>query len=686
MADDKRYQEEFIDNRESGKQPFQNFQSTPNNNAGGAFGHQGILPNTPHKKEGAFKSIIKSMGFIFKSVIVSLAFIGLLNVLIAVGMIAIIANQSEMTYELPDKMFLSLNLDDVMSESRSSSLLDGISSLDNQDLLLHETIKVLNNAAKDDRVKGVFATLSNTELGIAQLHELRTAIENFGKTGKETVIFSESMGAFGTGTAEYYLASAFQNINLVPTGEVGLTGLKAELPFIRTPLEKLGIKPSFSTRHEYKTGASIYTDSEFTDINKKAIEKMLDDIYEQMVADIAKSRNKSTDEIKELINNGPYLAHEALNNGLVDNLIYFTDLDKQLSNKHKEAALISSIGYLEDIEPIELTSFEAFISDDGEDITINGTPEIAVLNAFGTILSGESKGHKKTGSAKLGSDTFTNLLEFTEDNENIKAVVIRVDSPGGGYVPSDIIRKQIVKLKEAGKPVIISMGNVAASGGYFISIASDKIVAEPSTITGSIGVYGGKMVIKDMWDKLGIKWGSVSKGKNAGMASMNSDFTTSQRIKFEQSLDNIYEDFTQKVSAARKIPMKKMDEIARGRVWTGRQALEIGLVDELGGLDKAIELAKAALELEEGDKIKINRYPKPKTPEEMLLEFLSTGKLPDSFAKQNHGIKEIMPNFVESIANPTLNDVVNSTLQLQYWIEAATNQRGALIMNPINIK
>jgi protease-4 len=704
MAKDNRYQEQFLDDRD-GKSSSGLFKkkatynhrknsSEPWSNASSTTPQITMLKDPKNSQAQSIKevisSIFKTIDFIFKSIALSLTFIGFIVVLIGCVVIASFSPSgsfgNKYPYQLPEQMFIKLDLDNISTETYGGNLLDELSNLNSQELLLHDAVKILSTAAKDDRVEGIYAKLNNTSLGIAQIQELRNAIENFGNAGKETILFSENMGAFGTGTAEYYLASAFKNINMIPTGEVGLTGLKAEIPFIRTPLDKLGIHPSFSSRYEYKTGATTFTDKDFSDVNKEGTEKLIESLYEQITSDIARTRGKKIDEIKGLINNGPYSAKEAFANGLIDNVTYLSDLSNLMEETHPETSLIQYNEYLEEIQPAE-NPLEVVLEE-----TINNnsqaTPEIAVINAFGTILPGESKKHKIASSAKLGSDSFRRLLYSMENDDNIKAVVIRVDSPGGGYVPSDIIRQQIETLK-VGKPVIISMGNVAASGGYFISIAGDKIVAEPTTITGSIGVYGGKMVVEEMWKKLGITWGSVSKGKNAGMASMNSDFTPSQREKFEKSLDNVYKDFTQKVATARNIPIKDMDKIARGRVWTGKQAIEIGLVDELGGLEKAIELAKTAitdLNLAPADNIKTVRYPKPKTPEEMLLEFISTGKLPNSVSINNANPMNILQKYSQSIENPEFINLSESVFQIKYWIESMANQSAGLIMKPLLIK
>ncbi|MCK5295459.1 MAG: signal peptide peptidase SppA, partial [Alphaproteobacteria bacterium] len=503
-------------------------------------------------------------------------------------------------------------------------------------------VKAIKKAAKDKRVKVLVASINNTHMSLAQIQEIRNAVAVFNKSKKPTISSSKTIGSLGSGTSEYYLASAFKEIIMQPTGEVGITGIKIETPFIRKTLEKIGIKPSFSSRYEYKTGASHFTEEGFTKAHKESLESLADSFFSQIVKDISISRNIPEKTVIEIIDNSPLSAEKALEYNLIDKLAYADEIDAELEAKFGKKHLKIS-KYFARIKPAK-----------------GKTEKIALINGVGIIYSGKSSFGHNAYKSVIGADTMSSAIRKAAKDKNIKAIIIRINSPGGDYVASDTIWREITNAKKH-KPVIASMSSMAASGGYFISIAANKIVAQPSTITGSIGVFGGKLVLSDLWEKLDVNWGEVSRGKNAGLTSPNNDFSESQRKKLESSLDRIYEDFTSKVASARNFTKEQTDKIARGRVWTGKQAKENGLVDELGGIDKAVKLAKKEAKIADDIQIKLITFPQPKNTAEMLIEFLEEGGVENIKTRIS---ANMLPKPFNTIADVTSFYTKNNNLQM----------------------
>ena len=547
-----------------------------------------------------FKFISKSFAFLLK-------LIGGIWLLSFVGMVIYLYATEVKTKKLPEASYLFINLDDEFVENEPNDLISQIVYGENTPF--YRLIESINLAASDSRIKGIVASINNSKFGLANAREVRNAILEFKKTGKKTIVFSESYGFLGSGTIDYYLASAFDDIWLQPTGEVSLSGLQAEVPFVKKALEKLGVKASFFAFYEYKTAASHFTDEGFTKEHKASLESLLASIFETLINDIALAQNLNPNNLKAIVNNAPLLASEALELGLVDKLLYQDEVENIISKEWQS-------------EKIELSNYLASqkTSDDKNIL------EIAYINAIGTIVSDESSFFPQATKSVLGAKTISKAINDAANDDKIKAIILRVDSPGGEYVASDIIWREVTKAKEK-KPVIASLGNYAASGGYFIAMNADKIIAQPNTITGSIGVLAGKLVLGELLNKLGINFETITFGNNAGFTSLNQDFSEGQKERLNARLEFIYKDFTSKVMAARKIDINAIDNIARGRVWTGEQALNLRLVDKLGGINDAVLEARKLLNLEEVDNVKLTIYPRPKTQTELIMDFLKNKPL-----------------------------------------------------------
>lgn len=543
---------------------------------------------------------------LLRTLVYSFAIFGLLFIVLLFAALGMLGGSSKITHPVPSKAVITLDLDQPYSETRSDDLLAELSEMPT--MSFYDLVKALNVAALDKRVKAVVAHINNTELGLAQIQNLRQVIANFRSTGKKAYLYSTGMGSFGGGTDEYYLASAFDEIWMQPNTEVGITGLNIAVPFLEETLDKLGIKAEFYARHEYKNAMASLMNKTFTPQYREEMEQMGQSIFGQMVADISDSRGIDAAHLKELINQAPLNAETALKEKLIDRVAYKPDLLALVLDQNKA-------------EMVDMADYEANITENNSKY-----PALALLVVDGVIESGESFSNPLKGEMTVGAETVIRQLDEIAKNKNVKALIVRINSPGGSYTASNEIWNAINRLKEDKKiPVIVSMGDYAASGGYFIALAGDKIIAEPSTITGSIGVLGGKMVLSGLWKKLNVNWEEIKFGQNAGILSANHPFSPSELKVFNKSLDNVYKDFTAKTAEARKIEPQKLDKLARGRVWTGAEAVKNGLIDQLGGLDDAIAKAKEMGGIKPNKRFNIIYYPKAKTLSEKLSELLGGG-------------------------------------------------------------
>ena len=499
-----------------------------------------------------------------------------------------------------DPIIVELDLDKPIVEDSSDSPLAELGIGDRT--TLQDTIAGLEAASRDDRVKVLIARVGTGSMGFAQLQDVREAIIQFRKSGKKAYAFAETFGEFSSGNGSYYLASAFDKIYLQPSGDVGLTGLAAEPMFVRGTLEKLDIVPRGGQRYEYKNALDTFTEKQMTPPFREAITALLQSIHNQMVAGIAEGRKLPPERVQELINSGPHLGSQAVELGLADKLMYRDEVYQQVRDDVEDARLLYLHAYLKKRDnPLK-----------------EGKP-VAIIYGVGGVQRGKSKDNPFLDSNVMGSDTVTAAIRAAADNDDIKVILFRVDCPGGSYVASDAVLRELARARERGKKIVISMGNVAASGGYIVALAADRVIAQPGTITGSIGVLAFKMLTRNFWNnKLGVTYDTVQTGANATMWSNLHDYTPEQWAKFNAWLDRIYQEFTDKVAAGRKLPKERVLEIAKGRVWSGEDAKRLGLVDELGSFQRAVEVAKEMSGIPREDPVKLMRYPRPKSIFEMF--------------------------------------------------------------------
>lgn len=541
---------------------------------------------------------------LLKSLIYAFAIFGLLFILLLMIVMALLRQDVSVAGDVPSTGILTIDFNNDYPEVQADDLFSEFSEAPNASFF--DLIKAINVAALDDRIKSIIGNINDTSLGLSQIQEVRRAIENFRQTGKKAYLYSTGFGSFGGGTSEYYLATAFDEVWMQPNTEAGITGLSFEVPFFRNTLNKLGVQAEFYTRYEYKNAAASLLSDRMSSEYKRELKKLGGSVYAVMKKDICINRQIDEKLFDKLVNNAPVSAEKALNAGLIDAIGYKPELIEKVVNETK-GKMINVLDYV--------SSFSS---------GYRNLPTVALVVIEGVIAEGESYANSIRDEAVVGADTVVKQLDDILKNDNIKALVVRVNSPGGSYTASNEIWYALKRVKEKKKiPVIVTQSNYAASGGYFVSIAGDYIFTEPSSITGSIGVLGGKMVLSGLWDKLGVRWGEVKFGDNAGILSVNHKFSPKEKEIFNRSLDRVYKDFTLKVSEARHIEITKMDKIARGRVWTGIDAVEVGLADAIGGIDDAIALAKEKAGIKPKDKFEIVYYPKKKTLSEKLSQLFS---------------------------------------------------------------
>jgi protease IV len=469
---------------------------------------------------------------------------------------------------------------------------------------LRDVIDALQRASEDDRVLGVVARIGSGGLGFAQVEEIRDAVTAFRQSGKPAVLFSETFGEFGPGHGGYYLATAFDRIYMQPSGDVGLTGLVSQAVFLRGALDSLDVTPRMDHRYEYKNALNTFTEQEFTEAHREATARIVESVYANIVGSIAAARGLPEAQVRQAIDNGPLLGEEAVRAGLVDRLAYRDEVHDSL-----EAQVGGNARFL---------FADRYLSRAGRP---NQRGErIALIYGVGGVQRGKSEFSPVFGGLSMGSETVTRAFHEAIEDRSVRAIVFRIDSPGGSYVASDAIWREVVRARAAGKPVIATMGNLAASGGYFVAMPADRIIAQPSTLTGSIGVLGGKFVTTELWNRFGITFDEVEVGGNTGYFSGVQDYSPEEWQRLQAWLDRVYVDFTTKAAQGRNMTREQMHELARGRVWTGADAVRNGLVDELGGLPLAMVRAREAAGLAPDARIEVRVFPRERTLLEAVLD------------------------------------------------------------------
>jgi protease-4 len=466
---------------------------------------------------------------------------------------------------------------------------------------LATVLRGLHAAARADEVAAVLVLLGGP-VTAAQADELAMALRTVAGSGKRTVAFAEAYGELGSGTIPYALASACESVWIQPSGSVGLTGLSLAMTLLRGGLDKLGVQPQFGQRHEYKTAANQFSAEEITDAHREMTQRIADSLMEHLSAAIAQRRGLAADLVADAVAQSPLSAARALELGLVDRLGYRDEVYSWLREE---------VGRNGEIELLFASRFAARV--DGSKVTQvkrRKDPVVGVVEVRGQIVSGRSRPGGLMGRS-AGSDTVVAALGAAARSDDVKAVVLHVDSPGGSYVASDAIRRAVQQLRASGRPVVASMGSVAASGGYFVAMPAERVIALPTTLTGSIGVLAGKMVLRRTWERLGVVRAEVSTGPRSTMFSTLEPFSMDQWVALDLWLDEVYADFTRKAAVDRAMAYERLEPLARGRVWTGADAERHGLVDELGGRRRALELA---CELAGLDTERVKVQPVPHVP------------------------------------------------------------------------
>jgi protease-4 len=507
---------------------------------------------------------------------------------------------------VPDKTLLTLDIGDGVVEREPGNPLERLAQ---GDAIPMRTITMaLEAAGHDERVKGLLLRLGSGTIGIGQVQELREAIRGFHERSKSVTCFAEDFD--GNGMLRYDLAAGCDEIWMQPSGEVALTGFTLETPFVKDALDKLGIRAEMDHREEYKGAVNTLTSAAMPAPQRENMQRLVDSWLVQITRDIGEGRKMAEADVRALVDRSPFLADQALTLKLVDKLGYRDQADAAAKQRAGGAA-----------ETMSLADYAAVLPEPPSDAT-----RIALIYGLGEIELGAEDGGL-LGRTAMRSGTMRAALSKAIDDAGIKAIVLRIDSPGGSYVASDTIWREVDRARQKNKPLFVSMGNIAASGGYMIAAPARGIVADPGTLTGSIGVFGGKIVLRDLWGLLGVHWDGVKAGANADIGSANTPFSPTGWQHLQGSLDFVYADFLQRVAAGRKLTPEATRSAAKGQIWTGADARERGLVDELGGLSTAIRLARNAAGVPLGAAVRIEQFPAPETGLGLALRHLVQASL-----------------------------------------------------------
>ncbi len=495
--------------------------------------------------------------------------------------------------------------------------------------------EALDRARTDPRISGIEVRASESTMSMAKLQEVREKIREFNRAGKFSVAYLE----FGTNRT-YYLACACQTVFLLPKSLLYVRGMMASTTFLRGALDKLGIYPDLYHIGDYKNATNVYTEKKYTQAHREATQALLKDWYGEFLRGVADSRGLKLQEVEGAVQKGPLTSQEALAAKLADRVAYADEARDFVKQKNHGSE--NRLDLREYLRRSERTS----------------RSKLAVIYATGTILPGRS-GNDPFGDSVMGSDTMAEQFRRAREDDSLKAVIVRVDSPGGVSFSSEVIRRELEMTKRV-KPVVVSMSDVAASGGYWISISANKIVAEPGTITGSIGVITGKFNLRGLFEKLGLTVDYVDTTKNCTLDWPFQNFTPAQRESVERMMRDTYENFLRGVAEGRHMNMAAVDKIAQGRVWTGERAKQLGLVDELGGLHTAIAAAKQLAKIPLSEKVSLVYLPPPRTLLEKILDLASGARVFGPTASSRQWLAQI-----ESLARQPIWTILPAVPQVQ---------------------
>ncbi len=502
-----------------------------------------------------------------------------------------------------------------------------------QQVTVRDVWSMLHNAAVDQRVKAVILMPQGISAGWGKLQEIRQDLVEFKKSGKPLVAFLQ-----GPTTREYYLATVADKIYMPPEDALYMKGLRAEMMYFKNTLDKVGVQAEFYHIGKYKDFGDMFTQTAMTPETREVMNSMLDQLYGHLTDTFAAARKKTPDEIRAIIDDGPFTATQAKAKGLIDDLRYEDEIygDMKATLKQKDLKKLSYLDYAKASAPAGAA----------------GGKQIALLVGDGDILRGEGGG----SDDGIISGPFIKLVRKVANDSDIRGVILRVNSPGGDAIASDQILRE-VKLLSMKKPTVISMSDLAASGGYYMSMTGDPIIAYPGTYTGSIGIVFGKVNLKGLYEKVGITKDILTRGKNADIDSDYHPLTEAGKEKLEESLQEFYKGFVGKAAASRKKTYEQLDALAQGRVWLGSQAKQNGLIDDLGGLDKAVELVKQKAGIPASDKIRLVPYPGRRSIFDELLRATTDNavesKMKELFGGLDYklwmrgGIMRVMPYTIE---------------------------------------
>jgi len=493
------------------------------------------------------------------------------------------------------EIYLSGDLPEHVSEDVSFASLQGRTPV-----TLLTVLKAIETAAQDNRVSALEIELDGLQVGWAKAQEVRWAIEKFRESGKPVYAY-----LVNAGTIDYYVASAADDLRSPPESVLDVKGLRAEVSFYKDLFDKLGVDVEMERIGKYKSAAEPYSRSSMSDEFRQVLDAMLDEYMKQFLEGVAPRRNKTTAELRALLDEGPFLPNQAVESGLIDGLTYPDEQDELMRN-----ALV--------VDELKKVTLGEYVRSGAIKLEPSAKNRIAVLYGVGSIL--RSSGGVFGGDSVLSSDDFNETVRRLRDDESIDAVVLRIDSPGGDAIASDDMWREL-NLLAAEKPIVVSMSDVAASGGYYMAMIGDApVLAYPGTVTGSIGVFFGKVNLRALYDKIGLKKEILTRGRFAAIDSDYLPLGEAERGKLREGIEHIYRGFVSKVADARGKEYDAIHEVAQGHVWLGSQALENGLVDELGGFERAISLAKERAGIKQDENVSLVIYPATKNLLEILLD------------------------------------------------------------------
>ncbi|MBV8061554.1 MAG: signal peptide peptidase SppA [Alphaproteobacteria bacterium] len=522
----------------------------------------------------------------------------------------------------PQTVVLNIDFTQPIVEQSTPSPFDIAS--DDQPIALIDVLRAIAHAKEDPHVKAIIGHFGAEQPGLAATQEIRAALKEFRTSGKPTYAYGTSYGDFGLGNKAYYLASAFEAIWMQPIGSVSLTGIGLQEPFFKTALDKIGVTADFMQREEYKSFMDMAKHDAFVPEVRNDMQNLIADIAAQEADGIAESRGWKAEQVKKLMEEGPYVDDEAMKNGLVTKLAYQNELQTEMEQKFgKEVQGVGIDEYLAYRAP------KAAKTEQGGDA--HKPVKIAVIYCNGMIMDHAVR-QGLMDDKVVGADDLSDAFDDAIKDKDVKGILFRINSPGGSPEASETIRHAVTEAQAKGKPVYVSMGDMAASGGYWVAMNADHIVADAGSITGSIGVIAGKFAADGILEKVGAHMDSVKTADNAGLWSPAEKFTQHQRDRVNALLDRSYQYFIKNVADARHLPLDKMPDLAKGRVWSGLQAQRVGLVDEVGGLSETLEGLRKKAGIGEKDIVALSVFPQPETPVQRLLRMLKSLGLQQAMA------------------------------------------------------